>query len=124
MKSPVRSGFGGILTAFAIIAAVQIAAVQDALARGPVSVADLAERLSPAVVNISTTQTVRQSIPLPQLPDGSPLQEFFEDFFKRQQENNDNNKNQRRKAKFAWIRLCHRPFRPDCHQSACHRGRG
>nr|MBX2854429.1 Do family serine endopeptidase [Paracoccaceae bacterium] len=50
----------------------------------PVSFADLAERLSPAVVNISTAQTVnRPNRPMPQLPPGSPFREFFEDFFDR-----------------------------------------
>lgn len=79
------AGLGRLLAALAFLAAVQLAWMQNAEARGPVSVADLAEQLSPAVVNISTSQTVSQSIPVPELPDGSPLQEFFEDFFKRQQ---------------------------------------
>ncbi|MCE1236869.1 MAG: DegQ family serine endoprotease [Hyphomicrobiales bacterium] len=54
--------------------------------QGPASVADLAERLQGAVVNISTSQTVaaEKSIPIPQAPDGSPLQEFFDEFFKNQ----------------------------------------
>lgn len=85
---PNRRDFAGIvrlLAAFAVLATVQFAWMHSAQARGPVSVADLAEKLSPAVVNISTSQTVSQSIPVPELPDGSPLQEFFEDFFKKQQ---------------------------------------
>jgi len=54
---------------------------------GPRSVADLAERLSGSVVNISTTQTVKgsQGIPLPKVPKGSPFEDFFEDFFNKQQ---------------------------------------
>ncbi|NLH82629.1 MAG: trypsin-like serine protease, partial [Phyllobacteriaceae bacterium] len=54
--------------------------------QGPASVADLAERLQGAVVNISTTQTLpaEKAIPMPQAPDGSPLQEFFDEFFKNQ----------------------------------------
>ena len=79
------AGVGHLLTVIAVLFAAQLAWVHQAAARGPVSVADLAEQLSPAVVNISTSQTVSQSIPVPELPDGSPLQEFFEDFFKRQQ---------------------------------------
>jgi len=57
---------------------------QDA---GPKSVADLAEKLQNAVVNISTTQTVKGSkgIPLPKVPKGSPFEDFFEDFFNKQQ---------------------------------------
>jgi serine protease Do len=40
-----------------------------------------------AVVNVSTSQTVtgsRGSVPRPRLPDGSPFQEFFDDFFNQQ----------------------------------------
>ncbi len=57
-----------------------------ARAEGPVSVADLAERLTPAVVNISTRQSVKgggQSLPMPDLPEGSPFREFFEEFFEK-----------------------------------------
>ena len=53
-------------------------------ARGaPESFADLAEQVTDAVVNISaaTTVTEQRSVPMPQLPPGSPFQEFFEDFF-------------------------------------------
>ncbi|HWW47816.1 MAG TPA: DegQ family serine endoprotease [Xanthobacteraceae bacterium] len=57
-----------------------------AQARGPDAIADVAEKVIDAVVNISTSQTVdgsdeaRRS--MPQLPPGSPFEEFFEDFFK------------------------------------------
>ncbi|MBL8583119.1 MAG: DegQ family serine endoprotease [Rhizobiaceae bacterium] len=57
-------------------------------AAGPASVADLAEKLLGAVVNISTSQTVdggeggHNRVPVPQLPEGSPFQDFFDDFFK------------------------------------------
>ncbi len=65
--------------------------VQSARAQGPVSVADLAENLADAVVNISTAQTVQghRSVPMPQVPEGSPFQEFFEEFFNRQNRDND-----------------------------------
>lgn len=46
--------------------------------------ASLAEQLLPAVVNISTTQTLarrRAGPELPQFPPGSPFEEFFKDFF-------------------------------------------
>lgn len=52
----------------------------------PASFADLAERLSPAVVNISTTQktTMPRDFPeMPQFPEGSPFQDFFEEFMER-----------------------------------------
>jgi len=54
-----------------------------AFAKGPDSVADLASGLLDAVVNISTSQTVSGSkgVPAPKLPEGSPFQDFFDDFF-------------------------------------------
>ena len=54
---------------------------------GPASVADLAGALLSAVVTISTSQVVnasRSPAPTPQLPDGSPFQDFFNDFFNQQ----------------------------------------
>ena len=48
----------------------------------PESFADLAEKLMPSVVNISTTQTVKTSsnqFPF-QFPPGSPFEEMFKDF--------------------------------------------
>ncbi len=48
----------------------------------PESFADLAEKLMPSVVNISTTQTVRssnQAFPF-QFPPGSPFEDMFKDF--------------------------------------------
>jgi serine protease Do len=48
----------------------------------PASFADLAERLMPSVVNISTTTTVTtRSNPFPfQFPPGSPFEDMFKDF--------------------------------------------
>ena len=50
----------------------------------PESFADLAEKLMPSVVNISTTQTIKtQSTPFPfQFPPGSPFGEMFKEFEK------------------------------------------
>jgi serine protease Do len=52
---------------------------------GPPSVAPVAERLIDAVVNISTSQTMKgpEGVPLPRVPKGAPFEEFFEDFFNR-----------------------------------------
>jgi serine protease Do len=61
----------------------------------PDGFADLAEKLLPSVVNVSTTQTVKASADkgdkdnpdnpdLPQFPPGSPFDQFFKDFFKHQ----------------------------------------
>lgn len=54
-----------------------------AVAAGPESVADLAAGLLDAVVNISTSQTIAGSkgVPVPKLPEGSPFQDFFDQFF-------------------------------------------
>ena len=50
----------------------------------PDSFADLAEKLMPSVVNISTTQTIKTNAnPLPfQFPPGSPFEEMFKDYNK------------------------------------------
>jgi len=50
----------------------------------PSSFADLAEKLMPSVVNISTTQTIKSSAnPFPfQFPPGSPFEDMFKDFNK------------------------------------------
>src|SRR3981189_3324006 len=59
-----------------------------AFARGPDGIADVAEKVIDAVVNISTSQTVEAKAggdgrgAMPQLPPGSPFEEFFDDFFK------------------------------------------
>lgn len=54
--------------------------------RGPASVADIAEKLQDSVVNISTTQKVKDNreVPMPEVPKGAPFEEFFQDFFDRQ----------------------------------------
>lgn len=53
---------------------------------GPASVADLAEGLLESVVNISTSQSITSSdepgVTPPQLPEGSPFQDFFDEYFK------------------------------------------
>jgi len=58
--------------------------VTPSFARGPDSVADVAEGLQDAVVNISTTQTLQgsaETTPNGPGPKGSPFEEFFDDFF-------------------------------------------
>jgi serine protease Do len=59
-----------------------------ALARGaPESFADLAEQVSPSVVNITTSTTVAGRAGPPQgvVPEGSPFEDFFRDFQERNQ---------------------------------------
>src|SRR6202158_6563904 len=72
--------------AFAALSATTLAVSAfsaPALARGPDAIADVAELVIDAVVNISTKQTVDiANGAIPQLPPGSPFEEFFEEFFK------------------------------------------
>ncbi len=95
----VRSAARAWVRALGAVALVAtLAAPLPAFARGaPESFADLAEKLLPAVVNIATTHDVEanggedQLIPgLPQLPPGSPFEEFFKDYFDRFQNQNPN----------------------------------
>src|SRR6476660_7326602 len=74
-------------TGLAILTAATIAwptFTSPAAARGPEGVADVAEQVIDAVVNVSTKQSVdlRSGGAMPQLPPGSPFEEFFEEFFK------------------------------------------
>jgi serine protease Do len=76
----------------ASIGAASVLTAAPALARGPDGIADVAEKVIDAVVNISTSQTVEAKGgpgggggdrgAMPQLPPGSPFEEFFDDFFK------------------------------------------
>lgn len=66
-----------------LITAMAIISLQPATAqRAPDNLADLVEKLAPAVVNISTVQTLpqRRNRRLPQVPDGVPFEEFWEQF--------------------------------------------
>lgn len=89
-----RTAATATLAAIGLAAAIQLSppalAQSPAPSHGPESVADLAEGLLDAVVNISTSQNVgarnRGTVPPPGLPEGSPFQEFFDDFFDEQEE--------------------------------------
>lgn len=68
-----------ICLALALFFAPQVQAQQNP----PASFADLAEKLLPAVVNISSTQKMEdpEDYPeLPQFPEGSPFEDFFNEF--------------------------------------------
>jgi serine protease Do len=87
MKNVVRrlpsfvAAFAFMLLAFAASASAH---------SGPAGFADLAEKLLPAVVNISTSQTISAKDdmgdlpPDLQLPPGSPFEQFFHDFMEKQ----------------------------------------
>ena len=81
----------GAMAKTVLAAALALAVATSARATGPESIADVAEPLLDAVVNISTSQTVTGSrgIPVPRLPEGSPFQEFFDEFFDQRPEEND-----------------------------------
>lgn len=65
-------------------------AISQPTAMAPVSFADMAERLQPTVVNISSTQKLdaeSQQMPdMPAFPEGSPFEDFFNDYMKRHQD--------------------------------------
>jgi serine protease Do len=73
------------------LGATSILMSAPASARGPEGIADVAEKVIDAVVNISTSQTIEakagpsggdRNNTMPKLPPGSPFEEFFDDFFK------------------------------------------
>jgi serine protease Do len=73
-------------------------AFHHAVARpAPDSFADLAAKLLPAVVNVSSTQTMTaQNMPnagpeMPMFPPGSPFEQFFKDFLNRNRRSAPNN---------------------------------
>jgi serine protease Do len=77
-----RAGRFG-LAIFAAAAIAWPALTSSAAARGPDNISDVAEAVIDAVVNISTKQTVdMNNNAMPQLPPGSPFEEFFDEFFK------------------------------------------
>ncbi|MFU8899221.1 MAG: Do family serine endopeptidase [Roseinatronobacter sp.] len=81
---PKRSGIPEMLLALtmALVFVVSQVAVAQAQVNRPESFADLAERVSPAVVNITTTTTIEARLDdAPRLPEGSPFEDFFRDFF-------------------------------------------
>src|SRR3954467_2141185 len=71
------------------VASASVLMSAPASARGPDGIADIAEKVIDAVINISTSQTVEAKGggggdrgATPNLPPGSPFEEFFDDFFK------------------------------------------
>ena len=71
------------LAIFVAAAVAWPAFTTQAAARGPEGIADVAEQVIDAVVNVSTKQSVdMRNGAMPQLPPGSPFEEFFEEFFK------------------------------------------
>jgi len=81
-----RAMMTALIAALSMLALV--IATTDARAQSaPPSFADLVDEVGDAVVNITTSAVVagRQGGPGPMLPEGSPLDDFFNDFLDRQQ---------------------------------------
>lgn len=56
-------------------------AIQARAQSAPESFAELADQISPSVVNITTSAVVSSALqPTPQVPEGSPFEDFFNDF--------------------------------------------
>ena len=92
LSKSLKAGFKNFSAAIAVpvlALAISVAPVPMAIKHaqaqevaGPVSVADLAERLLDSVVNISTTQKIgqtRPNVPIPKVPEGSPFKDFFDE---------------------------------------------
>ncbi len=84
----IRNNLRKVLSVAVAVSALTVGQIAPAGAQfrnGPQSISPLAERLIDAVVNISTSQTVKGSegVPLPRVPKGSPFEEFFDDFFSK-----------------------------------------
>ncbi|MEN3792792.1 Do family serine endopeptidase [Fulvimarina sp. MAC3] len=93
LPAPPVEGSGGT-TGSAAGTVSQSTVTRPSSRQGPESVSELAESLLDAVVNISTSQRVERpggGIPPLEAPDGSPLQEFFDDLLR-----GDNNESGRR----------------------------
>ncbi|CUX39944.1 MULTISPECIES: Do family serine endopeptidase [Agrobacterium] len=87
LLSPFRSSIAAVAGIALMAGSLSAPVAARAQSHGPESVADLAEPLLDAVVNISTSQNVKTEgkgpVP-PKLPEGSPFQEFFKDYFDSQ----------------------------------------
>ncbi|WP_454700995.1 Do family serine endopeptidase [Agrobacterium burrii] len=87
LLSPFRSSIAAVAGIALVAGSLSAPVAAWAQSHGPESVADLAEPLLDAVVNISTSQNVKTEgkgpVP-PKLPEGSPFQEFFKDYFDSQ----------------------------------------
>jgi serine protease Do len=79
-----------VQTFWALVVATAVALVPAVSAEAqsrPDSFATLAEKVSPSVVNITTSTTVAASSgPQPIVPEGSPFEDFFRDFMDRNQD--------------------------------------
>jgi serine protease Do len=99
MMNPVKPLFQILLTCAVLLPIGAYAASEVGFGLGPrpapeapSSFADLAEKLLPTVVNISSTQksmAVEDMPDMPQFPPGSPFEDFFKDFMDKHGHNGD-----------------------------------
>jgi len=77
-----QSATGAVRAVWLMALTVALLLGQAIAARAlPQSFADLADEISPAVVNITTSTVVEQGTgPMPMVPEGSPFEDFFERF--------------------------------------------
>lgn len=85
VKTALRSCALAIMLGASLSAPSLLLSSTAAYARGPEDIANVTEKVMEAVVNISTTQNIEQGrgIQMPQLPQGTPFDDLFEEFFKR-----------------------------------------
>jgi serine protease Do len=84
---PIRRLRRSAFAAIAVATLLSPGLIAPAAARGPDNIADVAEQVIDAVVNISTSQTVESrgapNVPnMPNIQPGSPFEEFFQEFFR------------------------------------------
>ena len=111
--------------AAAAIAATVALASPAAAAHGPDNIADVAEQVIDAVVNVSTSQKVDPHVEtLPDVPPGSPMEEFFDQFFKNHRGQGGGDQDQiAASGDLARLGLHHRPFGRRRDQQSRHRRR-
>jgi len=82
-----RRSLCSVLVAATVATSVSVTGLsQPAFAKGPESLADLADQVTDAVVNISASTTVEarpNTRSGPQLPPGTPFEDLFEEFFSK-----------------------------------------
>ena len=88
-----------LIVAMALAAVLSSALPSRAQSAGPGSFADLVDQVGDSVVNITTTSLVASATgPRPQVPPGSPLEDFFNEFMDRQGPGNGPGQQQPRRA--------------------------
>ena len=82
IRQPLSHMRSDLVVSFAVAFTIMFVSFGLSAAQRPDSFADEVEKLSPSVVNISTTTIVSDgpSVDMPQFPPGSPFEEFFKNF--------------------------------------------